>query len=137
MIRDIKYEEYNNSIHRTALIIGYHQGGGALIGIDAELLLGKRFGIQTGGGYMAFGTGLNIHLKPTINSSFISLQYWHQRFDKAYSHNIIGPNIVFRGNKWITAQLGIGFPTKLSSAFQDRYSQFFVVTYAVGIYFCK
>lgn len=73
--------------------VGY---GGALVGVDFEQLVTNRFGVQAGVGWLAFGAGLNYHLKPGIRSSFISLQYWNQSMGKRFVQSAIGPNFVYR-----------------------------------------
>ncbi len=104
---------------RAAATIGILQGGGALVGVDLEVLATKRFGIQAGAGLMAFGAGLNYHLKPGIRSSFISLQYWNQGMGDRFVQSAVGPNFVYRGKKWFTCQIGLGKTIKKGPQFPD------------------
>lgn len=70
---------------RNSITIGILQGGGSLIGADMEFLLTDRFGFQIGAGLVGFGGGLNYHFKPSIRSSFISLQYWNQGIGNSFA----------------------------------------------------
>jgi hypothetical protein len=48
---------------------------------------------------------------------------------------VIGPNLVFRGKKWFTAQIGLGFPVEKGPAFPSSMKQPGVMlTYAIGGY---
>lgn len=109
--------EYAEKI--SSITIGILQGGGSMVGADVEFLLTDRFGLQIGAGYVGFGGGLNYHFKPSIRSSFISLQYWNQGIGDSFSQNVIGPNFVYRGKKWFTAQIGLGVPLKKGPALPD------------------
>lgn len=132
-IRGGKYSD--NKQHRSAITFGFLQGGGALFGCDYELFLPDYVGLQIGGGLFAFGGGINIHFKPDLRSSFLSIQYWHQGFGDNFTQSLIGPSIVFRGKKWFTFQIGVGMlqesgparPTGLSGTST-------MLTYSIGIY---
>lgn len=120
---------------KHSITLGLLQGGGSLIGADLEFLLTQRFGVQLGAGIIGFGGGLNFHFKPSIRSSFISLQYWHQGVGEGYSQSVIGPNFVYRGKKWFTAQIGFGFPLEKGPAWPDSMDQPPVMLmYAIGAY---
>jgi len=121
---------------RTAITIGILNGGGSLVGADFEVMATKRIGIQAGAGYMGFGAGLNYHLKPSIRSSMISLQYWHQGFGDLYTQSVVGPSFVLRAKKIFTAQLGLGFAIEEGPAWpEDKMDQPPVMLlYSIGIY---
>jgi hypothetical protein len=120
---------------RNSITIGILQGGGSLIGADMEFLLTNRFGIQIGAGFVGFGGGLNYHFKPSIRSSFISLQYWNQGIGDSFAQNVIGPNFVYRGKKWFTAQIGLGVPLEKGPAMPDDFEQPPVMLmYSIGAY---
>jgi hypothetical protein len=121
---------------KSSLTIGVLQGGGSLVGADFETLVSNNLGLQLGAGLVGFGAGLNYHFKPSIRSSFISLQYWHQGFGSSYSQSLIGPNFVYRAKKWFTAQIGFGYvlghgPAWPSSAATPPV----ILTYSIGAYF--
>ncbi|MEI6556023.1 MAG: hypothetical protein WCL70_10555 [Paludibacter sp.] len=100
----------NKDIEKTSSItVGILQGGGSLVGADFETLLSKQLGAQIGAGYLGFGGGINYHFKPSIHSSFLSLQYWHQGVGSTYTQSMIGPTFVYRAPKWFTAQIGLGY----------------------------
>lgn len=127
-----RYEEIEK---RHSITFGVLQGGGALFGADIEFLLTNRFGVQFGGGIVGFGGGLNYHFKPSIRSSFISLQYWNQGIGKTFAQNSVGPNFVFRGKKWFTFQIGFGIPLDSGPGMPDDFVQPPVMlTYAIGAY---
>ena len=120
---------------RNSITIGILQGGGSLIGVDIEFLLTNRFGIQIGAGLVGFGGGLNYHFKPSIRSSFISLQYWNQGIGDSFAQNAIGPNFFYRGKKWFTAQIGLGVPLEKGPAMPDDFVQPPVMLmYSIGAY---
>lgn len=120
---------------RSCITIGIFQGGGSLVGADFEFLLTNHFGVQVGAGYVGFGGGVNFHFKPSVRSSFISLQYWNQGIGDSFAQNAIGPNFVYRGKKWFTAQLGIGMTLQKGPALSDKYEQPpFMLMYSIGAY---
>ena len=120
---------------RKSITIGILQGGGSLIGADLEFLLTDRFGFQIGAGIVGFGGGLNYHFKPSIRSSFISLQYWNQGIGKSFAQNVIGLNFVFRGKKWFTAQIGLGVPLDRGPGLPDDFKQPpIMLMYSIGGY---
>jgi len=120
---------------RHSITIGLLQGGGSLVGADFEFLLTDHFGFQIGAGLVGFGGGLNYHFKPSIRSSFISLQYWNQGIGESFTQNVIGPNFVFRGKKWFTAQIGLGVPLEKGPAWPDNFEQPPVMLmYSIGAY---
>ena len=97
---------------RTSLNVGLLMGGGGLIGADLEFMLSNRLALQFGAGLGSVGGGLNFHLKPYINSQFVSVQYWQQGFGENHYASYLGPMYVFRAKKIL--QIGIGFGTILS-----------------------
>jgi len=120
---------------RSSLTIGILQGGGSLFGVDFELLLSKRIGFQVGGGIVGYGGGFNIHFKPTIRSSFLSIQYWHQGIGNSYSQSLAGPNFVFRGKKWFTFQIGAGTALGKGPAWpEDMEQPSVMLMYSIGGY---
>lgn len=120
---------------RLCATFGILQGGGSLIGADLEVLVSKRFGLQAGAGFTGFGCGLNIHLKPTIRSSFLSLVYWHQGVGDSYTQSVLGPTFVYRAKKLLTAQLGFGFPLEKGPNWpQDKTQPPVMLLYSIGIY---
>jgi hypothetical protein len=115
--------------------IGILQGGGSLVGLDYEILLTNTIGLQAGAGIFGFGGGLNFHFRPSIRSSLISLQYWHQGIGDSFAQSAIGPNYVFRGNKWFTFQIGLGLPLDKGPAMPDDFKQPPVMLlYSIGAY---
>jgi hypothetical protein len=92
----------------VAVNTGFLMGGGAAIGADVEYLFANnRWGVQAGGGLVGFGAGVSYHLKPRINSPFISLQYWHQ-VGSTENADILGAMYVYRYKKWLQAGVGLG-----------------------------
>ena len=129
-------EEVKPSEKRTSLTVDILQGGGSLIGADFEALLSDRVGAQIGFGFTGFGAALNYHLKPSIRSSFFSLMYWHQGIGDGYSQSVLGPNYVYRGKKWFTAQIGLGYVLGYGPSWPVSATKSPVIfTYAIGAYF--
>jgi hypothetical protein len=126
----------NQTSKKLCATIGILQGGGSLIGTDLEVLVFDRIGIQVGGGLVGFGGALNIHLKPNIRTSFISLTYWHQGVGDSYTQSAFGPTFVYRGKKWFTAQLGLGYTLEKGPAWpEDKTQPQVMLLYSIGAYF--
>ena len=127
--------EKASSENELGLTIGFLQGGGSLIGADLEMLFPNSIGIQFGLGLAGYGCAFNVHLKKSIRSSFLSLQYLHQGIGDSFSQSLIGPAFVYRGNKWLTAQLGFGIVQNRGSAYPVKNNDSpLVLTYAFGAY---
>lgn len=115
--------------------VGILQGGGSLIGADLEALVYDRIGLQAGAGFVGFGAALNFHFKPTIRSSFISLSYWHQGVGDSFTQSALGPTFVYRGKKWFTAQLGLGYTLEKGPAWpKDVEQPSMMLLYSIGAY---
>ena len=127
----------NQEIEKNSnLTIGILQGGGSLVGADFETLVSKQVGMQFGAGLVGFGAGINYHFKPSIRSSFISLQYWHQGFGTGYTQSLVGPTYVFRAKKWFTAQIGLGYILGYGPAWPATSAKSPVILmYSIGAYF--
>jgi hypothetical protein len=118
------------------ITVGVLNGGGSLLGMDTEFGFTKSLAIQVGVGYIGFGAGMNFHFKPTLRSSFFSLQYWHQGVGETYSQSLFGPSVVFRARKIFTAQIGLGFALEKGPAWPESMKQPPVMlTYSIGVYF--
>ena len=130
------YSQKDMNSEKACVTIGILQGGGSLIGADFELLLTDQFGFQAGVGLIGFGGGFNYHFKPSIRSSFLSLQYWNQGVGNSFAQNAVGLSYVFRGKRWFTFQIGLGVPLQEGSAMPDDYEQPAVMLlYSIGAYF--
>jgi len=138
---DVKHIQYNyltkaGVTPSYCLTVGFLEGGGSLIGADIEFKVSETTGLQVGAGFLGFGAGVNFHIKPTLNSSAISLQYWHQGIGAATTQEIASANYVFRGKSILTAQIGLGAALSKGPAFpENREQPSFMLTYAVGIRF--
>lgn len=128
-------EQINKTEKRNSVTIGFFQGGGSIVGADFELLVTNHFGIQLGAGLIGWGGGVNFHFKPSIRSSFISLQYWNQGVGATFAQNVLGPNFVYRGKKWFTFQIGLGVPLKKGPALPYDYKlPPVMLMYGIGAY---
>jgi hypothetical protein len=122
-------------VKNKCLSPGILHGGGGIVGIDFEYMPFSQIGIQAGVGLTSYGFGVNYHLKPHIRSSYISLQYWHQGFNERFYQSAFGPNIVFRGKKWLQAQIGIAYMLETGPAFASNVvPTTFIFTYGAGVY---
>ena len=122
-------------VYSNCVTFGVFQGGGSLLGLDLEFAVTQRFSFQLGAGFIGFGAGLNYHLKPTLRSSFLSLQYWNQGTGRAFVFNAVGPSFVLRGKKWFTAQLGLGFPISYGPSWNPNAMKYPVILmYSIGAY---
>jgi hypothetical protein len=121
---------------RRSITVGILQGGGSLVGFDFEAIGNKQIGFQVGSGFMGFGAGINYHFKPTIRSSFLSLQYWHQGLADSYTQSLIGPSYVFRARKLLTFQAGLAYALDKGPAWPENTEQSpIMLMYAIGLYF--
>ncbi|MBT3209808.1 MAG: hypothetical protein HN704_18155 [Bacteroidetes bacterium] len=120
---------------RNCITIGILQGGGSLVGVDFESLITQKVGLQFGFGFVGFGGALNYHFKPTVRSSFLSLTYWNQGVGESFTQNLFGATYVFRGKKWFTFQIGLGFPISKGPAWPDDFEQTpAMLLYSIGGY---
>ena len=121
--------------NNNCITFGILQGGGSLIGADLEFLVTKKISFQVGAGLVGYGYGINYHLEPSIKSSFFSLQYWNQGFNNSFAQNVIGTTYVYRGEKWFTAQLGLGKTLEKGPAWPNNLEQPKVILlYSIGLY---
>ncbi len=129
------YSQTSNDDSRSCVTIGILQGGGSLLGADIEFLLTEQFGFQLGAGLVGFGGALNYHLKPSIRSSFISINYWNQGIGDYFAQNMIGTTYVYRAKKWFTFQIGLGTPLDKGPAMSESFNQPSVMLlYSIGAY---
>jgi hypothetical protein len=120
----------------ASITVGILQGGGSLIGADLEKLLSRHIGAQVGAGYSGFGGGINYHLSPSIRSSFVSVQYWHQGIGDRYAQSMIGPSFVYRAPKWFSAQIGLGYVLEYGPNYPTSLGKSPVILlYSIGAYF--
>ena len=124
---------------RTSINVGVLMGGGSLLGVDFEFLLGKHVGLQLGAGMSSVGFGINCHLQPDINSQFVSLQYLCQGFGQNHFASYLGPVHNFRVGKIL--QFGIGLGAVLSTGprweatYEDKKAPAVMLLYNIGVYF--
>lgn len=120
---------------KLAVSIGILHGGGSLVGADFEFLVSKRVGLEVGAGLVGLGAAINYHLQPSLRSSMIALQYWHQGLGDTYTQSLLGPAYVFRVKKLFTASLGLGYALEKGPNWPDNKDQPPVMlTYSIGIY---
>ena len=137
-----QFKESSNTMsvgrqERTAINVGAFMGGGGLIGADLEFLVGNRVGLQLGAGLPSFGLGFNYHLKPYINSSFVSLQYCHIGFGDNNVGATIGPMFVFRAKKIFQAGIGWGAVVSKGPLWENAYDEkvSMLLHFNIGLYF--
>lgn len=121
---------------KTAVTVGFLNGGGSLIGVDLEFLMSPRVGLQFGAGLVGFGAGLNYHLSANnIGSTYLTLRYWHQGVGDSFVASTLGPAFVFRARKIFEVSIGVGFvlgegPNSSGIIYTDA-----ILTYSLGAYF--
>ena len=121
----------------TSINFGAFMGGGGLLGGDIEFLVGKRAGLQLGAGFPSIGFGFNYHLKPYINSSFLSLQYCHIGFGENNVGATLGPMFIFRAKKIFQAGAGWGAVVSKGPLWTDAYDEkvSMLIHFNIGLYF--
>lgn len=127
-----------------ALTVGLLQGGGSLIGVDFEQLIGDRIGVQAGAGLVGFGAGINFHSQATSNSSAVSLQFWNQgTIGDKLSQRVVGITYIHRATTTgFTAQIGLGSVIERGKILEDFYRDkgisdppIIILMYSIGWYF--
>ena len=93
---------------KCSISAGVLQGGGGLVGVDFEYMFSNHFSAQAGFGLLSFGAGINYHFKPFINSSMISMVYWHQGLGNSHT-SWVGPVYTYRAPKVFQFQIGMGY----------------------------
>lgn len=122
-------------IPKNSLTIGLLQGGGSLIGVDYERMLGQYFGVQVGAGLLGAGAGVNIHFAPRVKSSLLSIQYRHQGFGSNHAQSMVGPSYIYRARKWFTFQVGVAALTRKGPAWPaNTQHPGVMLTYSIGGY---
>jgi hypothetical protein len=119
---------------KAAVDVGVLMGGGGLIGGDFEALILPKIGLQLGVGLGSFGGGINYHLKPYINSPFISFQYWQQGMAANHFASYVGPMFVYRAKKIFQAGLGVGYVVDKGPQFTLGKTNI-ILLYNIGLYF--
>lgn len=128
---------------RHAVTVGVLQGGGSLIGVDYELMVGDRIGIQAGAGLIGFGAGVNWHFHSTARSSAVSLQFWNQGVSgDNLSQRVIGLTYLYRAEGGFTFQAGLGPVVTKGKLMDDYYKKkgitnppALIAIYSIGWYF--
>lgn len=120
---------------RRAATIGFLNGGGSLIGVDLEFLLGRNFGFYVGGGLVGFGGGLTYHLKnDQIASSYFAVRYMHQGVGDSHYATYLGPAFVFRAKKILEASIGVGYVLEKGPGANSDLPDA-LLTYTLGAFF--
>lgn len=118
---------------KCSIAAGYLNGGGGLIGVDFEYLMMPQLSVQAGVGVVSFGGAINYHFKPYINSSMMSLSYFHQGIGDSYFCSWLGPMYTFRAPKVFQASIGYGLCVDQGPAADKKYYGSILFTF--GVYF--
>ena len=118
---------------KASIAVGFMNGGGGLVGVDFEFLISQLLGVQGGIGFVSYGGALNYHFKPYINSSMVSLAYFHQGIGNSYTYSWVGPLYTFRAPKIFQASIGYGICVGQGPAVTEAYSG--TLIYNIGLYF--
>lgn len=121
---------------KMSISAGLLQGGGGLVGADLEYMFSNHFSVQAGAGLISAGGGINYHFKPFINSSMLSLLYWHQGFGNNHTQSVVGPVYTFRAPKVFQFQIGVGYRVDKGPALNpDMKNTKVMLLYSIGVYF--
>ena len=121
---------------KMSISAGFLQGGGGLVGADLEYLFSDHFSVQAGAGLISCGAAINYHFKPFINSSMLSVSYWHQGFGDAYTQSVVGPVYTFRAPKVFQFQIGMGYRVNEGPNLPEANKKVPVMLlYSIGVYF--
>ena len=121
---------------KMSIAAGVLQGGGGIVGADFEFMFSKHFSVQGGIGLTSFGAGVNYHFKPFINSSMISLMYWHQGIGNTFTEALLGPVYTYRAPKVFQFQIGLGAVVQEGPNIPESSKGMpMMLTYSIGVYF--
>ena len=121
---------------KACISAGVLQGGGGIIGADFEYLFSEHFSAQVGAGLVSYGGAFNYHFKPFINSSMLSLCYFHQGIGNSYSTSWLGPTFTYRAPKIFQAQTGMGYQVGIGPAASEQLKKSKLgLLYSIGVYF--
>ena len=121
---------------KTTISAGVLMGGAGIVGANFEYMPAKHFSFDIEAGLISFGAGLNYHFKPFINSSMLSVVYWHQGIGNSYVQSMAGPVFTYRAPKIFQCQLGFGFKIGNGpAASQELINTDFMLLYRIGVYF--
>ena len=121
---------------KMSIAAGVLQGGGGIVGADFEFMFSKHFSAQGGIGLTSFGAGVNYHFKPFINSSMISLMYWHQGIGNTFTEALLGPVYTYRAPKVFQFQIGLGAVVQEGPNIPESSKGMpMMLTYSIGVYF--
>ena len=101
--------EFTNK-KENAITIGLFNGG-SLLGAELETLISGKVGAHIGLGFIGACLGLNYHMKPTTNSSFVSIELRNQGVGEIFTDLSLGLGYVIR-YKGISAQVGAAYILK-------------------------
>lgn len=121
---------------KATIAVGFLNGGGGLVGVDFEYLVFNNISVQAGAGAISFGGAINYHFKPYVNSSMISLAYFHQGVGNSYTASWLGPMYTFRAPKIFQVSGGLGLkvgegPNATTSIRESSAS----IMFNIGVYF--
>ena len=119
---------------KAAISAGVLMGGGGIVGANFEYMPTNHFSFDLDAGIVSFGASLNYHFKPYINSSMLSVVYWHQGIGSSYVQSMAGPVFTYRAPKVFQFQVGFGYKVgEGPNAIEDGAD--FMLLYSIGVYF--
>jgi len=124
----------------TVITPGILNGGISIIGLDFEVLFGKRIGLQGGVGLTSYGAAINFHLgEGGPRSSFVGFNYYAMQMGDYLTG--VGPSFNYRSKKWFYGSVGMmGIMDKgrlwYEGVPQEYQGQEAMLTYSIGAYFC-
>lgn len=111
LVSGLSAQEGNPQVAETsAITIGILQGGGGLLGVDYELLIADRLGVQVGAGLVSLGAGVTYHHENTVHSNAFWAGVWNQGVPGgSLSATYVGVSYIMRGWGWLNGQIGIAY----------------------------
>jgi hypothetical protein len=121
---------------KAAFTAGILKGGGSIFGFEFEKQVYRNVGLQIGAGLSSLSAAFNIHFKPRLNSSFLSVQYAQQGMGLRFVQDIFSVSYVFRAKKYFACQIGYGWPLSRGPAYpKGKVQPSQLLVYAIGAYF--
>lgn len=120
----------NNVTLKNSISVNVVYALGFFYNMEYERLFAKRFGISATAGFYGAGVGLNVHLKPSIRSSYFTLRTLLQSPKDNPYYLVGGPAFVYRGKNWLSAQAGVFF----TGGNQDKLKYPILISLGLGGY---
>lgn len=129
-------------IKKQSFTLGFLNGGGSLVGLDYQALLGSsNVALQIGAGFIGWDIGVNYYFEPDMHSEYLSFAYWSQGGGDRYV-KYLGVTYGFKAFGWLNGQIGLGYTLEVSEGMAEALEDAgaaempdVLLLYSIGVYF--